>query len=590
MEKIIRIVKKDYKLLVRSRTSALIVIFGPLLIIFLVGLAFGNANRYSIRVGVFSEEYSDLTESFIERLGSEGLSIMRYESEESCISKVMLGDTHICVVFPAQLQIAETEKEITFHVDYSKINLVWMVIDEISSKVSDKSSELSLNLTTSLLNRLSDTQAEIRRDQGLMEMLKAENINMTARLSEVRRNLTSIQLAFSETPFRLEQFEDNTRASMNDIRNLSKVISQTANLGISYADSAMEEMEFVNASAAERSIAVNLVSSVRDKCDDIKKTAADIGNATEDDLDDFRTSLIVIRTQINNIQVRFRGMDSTRSLSIARLDAVLDDLNRSLGLMGDIGSSFDTIDENIESIRVGDAAKIVSPVATRIKPISSEKSHLDYLLPSLIVLVIMFTSMLLSSILIVMEKRSPAYIRNFITPTRDIVFFLATYTTTILLILVQALVIILISAIFFSASILPSLFSSMAIIFLLASFFAFLGIILGSVFESEEIAALGAISTGCVFLFLSGVILPVESMSSFLGTAASVNPFVISEFLLRSTILFRTSLSDVSGELLLLIVYCIIVMVAAYAAQKIIRKQYLFKYARRISGMKKKQG
>ena len=59
------IIKKDFKLLVRSKSSALVVLLGPLLIIFLVGLAFNTSSMYNLKVSVYSESYSDLTNSVI---------------------------------------------------------------------------------------------------------------------------------------------------------------------------------------------------------------------------------------------------------------------------------------------------------------------------------------------------------------------------------------------------------------------------------------------------------------------------------------------------------------------------------------------
>jgi hypothetical protein len=53
------VIWKNLKILFRSKTSALIVIFGPLLVVYLVGIAFDNSNSYRVNIGVFSEGYND---------------------------------------------------------------------------------------------------------------------------------------------------------------------------------------------------------------------------------------------------------------------------------------------------------------------------------------------------------------------------------------------------------------------------------------------------------------------------------------------------------------------------------------------------
>ena len=162
MNKLPTLIKKNFKLLIRSRFSALIILVGPLLIMLLTGLAFNNTNAYNINIGVFAEEYTELTESFIEKLRSEQFFIFNTVSEKSCEDRLKEGKFHICIIFPKNLSMGgESPKEITFYVDYSKINLVWMIIDTISTKISERSSELSLNLTTSIIDILKKTESEL---------------------------------------------------------------------------------------------------------------------------------------------------------------------------------------------------------------------------------------------------------------------------------------------------------------------------------------------------------------------------------------------------------------------------------------------
>ena len=70
MNKLFTLIKKNFKLLIRSKSSALVILVGPLLIMMLTGLAFNNTNIYNINIGIFSEGYTNLTDSFIEKLQS----------------------------------------------------------------------------------------------------------------------------------------------------------------------------------------------------------------------------------------------------------------------------------------------------------------------------------------------------------------------------------------------------------------------------------------------------------------------------------------------------------------------------------------
>ena len=71
MFKLIEIIKKNFRLLIRSKSSALIVLLGPLLLILLISMAFNTSSLYDIKIGTYSGEYSELSNSIIEKLNQD---------------------------------------------------------------------------------------------------------------------------------------------------------------------------------------------------------------------------------------------------------------------------------------------------------------------------------------------------------------------------------------------------------------------------------------------------------------------------------------------------------------------------------------
>ena len=124
------LIQKNLKLLIRSKSSALIVVFGPLLVIFLVGLAFDNANAYSVSVGAYSDEYNPLSDSFLDKLKETNFGVKKYKDSQNCVQAVEEGDIHACLIFPKGFAYSQKgSNEVIFHVDYSKINLVYSIIE-----------------------------------------------------------------------------------------------------------------------------------------------------------------------------------------------------------------------------------------------------------------------------------------------------------------------------------------------------------------------------------------------------------------------------------------------------------------------------
>lgn len=191
------LVKKNIKMLVRAKSSALIVILGPLLIILLAGLAFDNSNLYSVKIGAFSEKYNDVSNSFIEKLSQKQFKVVRYPDAEACTKGIELGEVHTCIVFSPDFEIASNDaNKITFFVDYSKINLVWTVLNVMTARLSEKSMEMSKNLTAILVNALEFSSQEISGKKPSLVQLTTSNDEIGRRVTDVSVRLEEVNLGF----------------------------------------------------------------------------------------------------------------------------------------------------------------------------------------------------------------------------------------------------------------------------------------------------------------------------------------------------------------------------------------------------------
>ena len=159
MSKLLEIIKKNIKLLIRSRSSALIVLFGPLVLMLLIGLAFNTSSLFDIKIGTYSSSYSELSNSIVSTLKDEQFTVITVESEEKCVNMIKTGDLHVCTIFPPDLNLESNDK-IVFHVDQSRLNFVYIIQEKISDKVATKSEELSTTLTNRILTSLNNANTK----------------------------------------------------------------------------------------------------------------------------------------------------------------------------------------------------------------------------------------------------------------------------------------------------------------------------------------------------------------------------------------------------------------------------------------------
>ncbi|MBI2671858.1 ABC transporter permease [Candidatus Woesearchaeota archaeon] len=505
------LLKKNLKIILRSRNSAMIILLGPLIIIFLVGAAFNTSSLFNIQIGAYSSSYSKLADSLIQELGDKQFNVQKLNSQEECISKLKNNEVHVCAVFPPDLQVG-SEGNIEFFVDNSKINLVWVIIDSLSTKVSTKSSELSLQLANNLLSTLSETDAKLSNEKGSIDFITTKNDDLEKKFNEALLSLNNLDLSFSVSLIGVDKIS-NKLDSVIKSNNYNKSLFTTVDDAIRNSIKEAKDYEkTVNATEATKN-----------------KLVTDLTDATGI-LDESKTKIKGIEGTINEINTNINNAKSTSAESIA------------------------------------------IPIKTKISPVAIEKTHLNFLFPTLVVLIIMFIGLLLSSILVVREKTSSAYFRNFITPTKDWLFILSDYVTNLIIVLIQLGIIFAVALYFFKESLLTVVLNSFIIVLLLSTLFIFLGMLIGYLFKSEETVVLATFSLGSLFLFFSGTILPLETLPEYIRSVADLNPFVLGEGILKKIMLFNLSFSELGFALQAVLIYIAVLGAGVYFARKLSKR------------------
>jgi hypothetical protein len=149
--KLIRSIRKNFKILARSKGSALVVLLAPLLIVFIIGLGFMDNTELKLNIGVHEKQPTLLTSRYIESFSASDYNTIKYETEQQCISSIRDGVTVLCAVFSEDFEIRDGAKnELTFYVDESRMNLVDRLISSFSTTMGVESSDISEELAEQL--------------------------------------------------------------------------------------------------------------------------------------------------------------------------------------------------------------------------------------------------------------------------------------------------------------------------------------------------------------------------------------------------------------------------------------------------------
>jgi len=505
------LLKKNIMLILRSKSSAMIILLGPLIIIFLVGAAFNTSSLFNIKIGTFSGSYSDISNSLIKELGDKQFQVLKLGTKEECISELKNNNIHVCTIFPNNLQIGSNE-DIEFYVDNSKINLVWVIIDTLSTRVSTKSSELGMQLAGNLLDTLTNTEKKLNEKKSTINNIGQTNQDIETKFNDVSAKLDLIDLGFKVSDIGVDKISNK----------LDSVIKNNG-----YNKSLFEEVD---------KAIKNSIKSAKDYEKKINNTIA------------IKDELVKYIENANNL------------------------ISKSTEGLKDLENTINLVSGNINNAKTTTADTIVRPIKTSINPIAIDQTNLNFLFPTLVVLIIMFIGLLLSSILIVRERLSNAYFRNFITPTRDWLFILSDYLTNLIILLIQLGIIFSVGIYFFKYNLVNVLLNSSILVFLLSTLFIFLGMLIGYLLKSEETVVMATFSIGSLFLFFSGTILPLETLPGYIKNIADFNPLVLGEGILKKIMIFNLGLEEIGTSLYLILSYIFVLILGVYFARKLSKR------------------
>ena len=575
MGKIITITRKNFKLILRSKASAIIMLLGPVILMLVVGFAFNFEGEERINIGYFEKEENNLTNEFIGQLDSAQYSLQEIERVEECNELIGQGHLHICIIFPEDFRIEEGRvNTIDFLVDNSQVNIFMSAVTSIERRFNEKARELTTGMTQDLLERLDYTTEELTNKTKIVNKLKEKNYQITSKIREVEDEVSKIDVSFEPEEVGLEEF-DGFESTFSDITfHAERAIDDFEDV---FDDIEDEVSKIKNITEEEKEEIDSIIDDARN---DLNHFDRQIINEAHVSRDSFNELIEDINEKIENIEDRFEGSKETKDSSLGYVDELKDLTSESLGKIKAIEDTFNSIVVHLDETEITDVTSIVSPVEKNVKPILTHEGQLNFYFPYLLILITMFVGTLLASNLVYMEKASRAYFRNFVTPIKDSTFLMGTYLTTLIMIIIQLTFVFLVFNLYFEREIADNFALTSLVLFTSASIFIFIGMLLGNIFNSNESNMLAAISVSSIMLFVSDLIYPLERMPETVASLAAVyNPFYVASDLIRMTMIHKVDFYGIQQELSILMITAVVLLVLVFLMHKLIKKLFILKFS-----------
>lgn len=561
--KFIKTILKNFKILFRMKTSLIAIILGPLLVILLIGLAFNSSTSFDVIVGYHAADKSTLTSDFVGVLNNS-YSLKQFASKEDCTNELKQGLLNICIDFPEHF-VVENKKSnnITFVVDKGRVNLVYAVIESVSEKVGIKTGELSKGFAETVTDTLSNTANTIDKNLGALIKVKKAVSDSSDDAEIISKNLGSMDLDMVSVSVNFNGDADNL---LEKTKKLNDEIQTTADAGLSLIEDIRAQNQSQNISATLSTMETNF-QSLKLEGTNRYKNANKTANSLKEKINKASEGL-------DSIQTKLTAAKALTAENQQRITILRTGLGSILTNIEDIKQSLEEASQKISNIKITSSEQIVNPINTNIETVSSDTNQLVILFPYVVLLIIMFVGLLLASTLVIIEKKNKASFRVFTTPTRDEFYIVTTFVTAFIIVALQMIIILVLANYFITNIITANLLINIIILFLGTSLFILLGMAIGYLVNSQQGSNMLSISLGAIFLFISNMVLPLESVSKYLKNLAQYNPYVLTSESLRKSILFGASFNTIGREFLILVTYSIIILILIILFQKLSKNMY----------------
>jgi ABC-type multidrug transport system permease subunit len=611
------VIKKDLKVYVRHKKTLLLIFIAPILIMILIGSVFSGSSGEGlkdVRLGVGGG--SDLGKQIIEELNNSKMFVIVNEntSDPAVIAEGVREGKYSAGIF-----IPENQTQvIRLYLDNSRVQIAPVISTVFLTTTEKMSYELTLGFISKLWENLAQMNSELDPLKDGVSLINGSIADMNRDTQKVLISMNEINASgLNESIVLMKNTMDQMRLDLNrtasDINvTRTEIIELDKNVSSIYDDSATlrDDLKLVidNIDSADASLltiqtnlqgtynltcadpsapqCISLAGTIRqvqdtrglllDRTDRIRSlynglvNVAQKGAELHQKLNETDIRLQNMQESINNYKMKISGIsgnitniesavitlgnvkDSSANLSLQMGNLTAEISNGTSNLSSDIDWTKSVLSEVMKK----SPTVIAAPIKMEREPVFTDMSYLDFLMPAIISIVLMFVSFLLASITIVQERSKKTLIRTLLTPLSLEEFILAKTSALILIALLQGFIMIVVAYALYGIAIPVNQLGLLFLVILIYSAcFIGIGMAVATFAESENTAMLSSLVLSIPMLFLCGVFFPFETMPQLMAALGGALPITLGIRALESVLIYQKGFDVLAGYLFPLVAY-----------------------------------
>ena len=569
------LISKNLKNLFRNWTSIFLLIIGPLILITVLIVAFSDMGFHNITIGYVGDQ--EVISSIIDQIDNLG-NFKQFQSIDVCKSELKKQKVHLCI----DVKDEETTN-IQLNFDNTREVISLILISQIREGITREKDTVLRSKTNSLMDNLRDTQVYISdKQKGISQIiytLKDYIIEIEDTQTEMLRTRNEIDLHITNLQNLKHDLEDVKKGvdagasefykDTNSIYTTEQDLIQTRN-----------NLRQLNQDTTAIDQAIASISMLQSTLIDIQGTISDTQNELNTaiwQIEQAISSLKRAKTFLYETDLKLTKIKNSLSAKIIELNNINGELNSKQNQLSSTTSmNIDTLVnpfvlqmeplfQGSERIQMLASSGITLSKETAQELISI--SSVQTLLPFLLSILICFIAVIISNIIILDEKNSPAYTRNLITPIPRILDILSILLTILSVLLIIVGVILMVGYFVFFLDLSQSIGTIILVSTLLTLIYSLWGMSLGYLIRSTTTSLLIAAFFLILNIFLSGTIFPVERMSRIILSISSVIPFRDGLSILQQSMFYNIEMVYFYPKiikLLIILFVSILVLIASY--------------------------
>lgn len=582
----------------RERRTLILLFAVPILVLLILGGVFGRTSTEVDRseIGLCDLDNSEISQIFVAGI-ENNTRIIDYSSKIDCSSfvrsEVLEGRLSAAIVIPEGFESGITRgvsQNLTVYLDNSRIQTapsieafmkaavqetgqeignqfiltVWATLDDADGQLENLIGEVneSRNRAIEIKETLQDTASTLNEmDIDIVENeLDAANstiYHVLGTLESAEANLTEIESDFAEYDEGLEQSEQDLEAIIEALGNASSYV-QTAKSVVNCSDPVYIAYCFSLDSLNAEIISTN--NSINERLVKIRDARAGIADANQtiqdfkSDINDAREGAEEAEWRIDNMHNFVYNLVQSKEKALSTIDIINSSLDDVIEKSYELEDIITQSRGQIAEITSRQPESIVSPILLSPKRLFGERTFFDFLLPSLLPMILMFISLFLSSTSLVREKNSGILGRIAVSQVNSFKYAAIKVISYTVVLIPEAILLVLLASLLYGAFPILDLATGLVVfqtLVLLLLAFTAIGVLIAIYSESEATAFLASLVVGLPLLFMSGLLFPFEFMPTYISAIGYALPLTQAVFTMQSVILYHSPQAIGFGILIL---------------------------------------